>query len=80
MDSKDYNQIYYELHTIFMTVEAFSDATLVEEVSSVARRYRASYIDDVLDLYYIGEELTPQQRKDLEHFYIITNTQLGFDV
>lgn len=69
-------QLYYEMDTIKMQMATFSDADLIDFIVSHIDMYSHSGMDKLYDKIACGDNLAPEERKEVEAFCILANTEM----
>jgi hypothetical protein len=69
-------QLYYEIDTVKMQLEMFSDEDLLDYCMSDIEKYKHQELDRLYPKLLQGKKLAPEERKKLEAFCILANTEL----
>jgi hypothetical protein len=82
--ARDYGEVYYEMNTYKSVLKAMSDIDLVDTLLPYTTD-RGIDMDGVVDCYVKlsrddDSELSTAERAQLEAYYLLINTDLGFDV
>ncbi len=78
--SKDYSETWYEMETLKQSLTDLSDSDLIQEVADLCQTYASHQVGVILQDFLITGALDPDDRKDLEHFYVFVNMEMGISV
>lgn len=74
------SQLYYELDTVKLQMEYFTDAELYDYCMDHIQMYKHRELDRLYPKISQGGSLTKPERKALEAFCILANTELCLSV
>jgi hypothetical protein len=69
-------QLYYEIDTVKMQMEMFSDEDLFDYCLPQIEQYKHKELDRLYPKLLQGKKLAPDERKKLEAFCILAHTEL----
>jgi hypothetical protein len=77
----DYNDISFENATMLMELEGLSDDVLLDECNFIlSGKYESEFMDDILANYFKTGNISKQERKIAEAFYILASGELAWEV
>lgn len=74
--SHSLTQLYYEIDTVKIQMELFSDEDLFDYCMPQIEMYKNKELDRLYPKLSQGKKLEPSERKALEAFCILANTEL----
>jgi hypothetical protein len=78
--SHSLTQLYYEMDTVKLQMDMFTDAELFDYCIDHIQMYKNKELDRLYPKLAQGKELTPEERRKLEAFCILANTELFIHV
>lgn len=70
---QDLFPVYDAMHTVHIMIDGLSDADLYDLCIFDIEMYKRKDLDDLYEKLALGESLTPEERKKVEAFYMLTN-------
>jgi hypothetical protein len=75
--AKNYNEVYYEMETLKKELAEMNDSTLISTIAELSQMYLSGQVDMIVEDFMITGVLDPEDRQDLENYYLFVNMDLG---
>lgn len=78
--AKNYNEVYYEMQTLKQELTEMRDSDLISSVADLSQMYLSGRVDMIVEDFMITGVLDPEDRADLETYYMFVSLDLGISV